>query len=248
VIGFSDPRARTIARSGTRIAGALAQVLELALAPQSNNDARARALRLQRVAAAMCRTHAFRVIRGGELPQGPCVLVANHRSYIDPIVIASLIACAPIAKQEVAEWPLIGTALEALGVLFVDRGLAVSGAALLRRAEQTLACGAPVLVFPEGTTGEGRVLQPFRRGMFEIAKKMRVPLIPIAIRYDSPRAHWIGDDLFLPHYFETASRKELRVFVDVGAELRASKEKKTEDLVAVVRGRIEELLRRAEGN
>src|SRR5262249_38543848 len=69
---------------------------------------------------------------------GPAILVANHLGYLDPLIIASLLPCVPISKSEFAHWPLLGSAARSLGVLFVRRGDAHSGARTLREAARLL--------------------------------------------------------------------------------------------------------------
>jgi hypothetical protein len=73
-----------------------------------------------------------------------------------------------------------------LGVVFVARGDAHSGARALRSAEAALAGGLPVLNFPEGTTTSGRSVLPFRSGVFGLARRTAAPVVPIALAYDPP--------------------------------------------------------------
>ena len=108
--------------------------------------------RLQRVARDVCRVHGFEVRVEGVLPSRPAILVANHVSYVDAPVLASLAPCTVIAKGEIRRWPVLGAGAAALGVLFVDRRSANSGARALREAMRALAAGVSVLGFPEGTT------------------------------------------------------------------------------------------------
>ena len=165
-------------------------------APGESRRLRSRALR--DVLAELCRVHRIEIDVEGTLPDGPAVLVANHRSYLDPLVIAALSACAPIAKQEVAGWPVVGAGARALGVLFVRRDDPWSGARVLRDALRSLEDGVPVLCFPEGTTTTAQHPLPFHRGVFGVARLAGVPIVPIALGYADPAACWVGDDDFLP--------------------------------------------------
>src|SRR6185436_14021215 len=101
--------------------------------------------------------------------------VANHLSYLDPIVIGAQIPVAPIAKGEVASWPLIGSVASSLNGIFVDRSSVMSRARALRRAHALLRAGVSILNFPEGTTTDGSRLLPFHRGIFGLAQIARVP-------------------------------------------------------------------------
>jgi 1-acyl-sn-glycerol-3-phosphate acyltransferase len=62
-----------------------------------------------------------------------------------------------------------------------------------------LDAGVSILVFPEGTTSFGHDVLPFSRGAFGVARLMRVPVVPVTIRYHCPEACWVGNDSLLPH-------------------------------------------------
>jgi lyso-ornithine lipid O-acyltransferase len=206
-------------------------------------DARARAARLCEAAAEMVTIHDLLVAVRGVFPVRPAVLVANHLSYLDPIVIGALVPCAPIAKGEVARWPVIGAAARALGVQFVDRASAHSGARVLRAARKTLAEGTSILNFPEGTTTDGSSLLPFRRGVFGLARLAGVPVVPIALRFASRDLAWTGGDTFLPHYLRTASRRAPAVHVDVGGPIAADRFATADELARFTHQRIARMLR-----
>ena len=182
-----------------------------------------RARMLQRLSLDVCRSHAIEPTVVGAFPAGPCVIVANHLSYIEPIAISSIRACVPIAKGEVAEWPLIGSTMRQLGILFVRRGDASSGARVLKRALHVLRLGVPVLNFPEGTTTTGAGVGRFRRGVFGLARIARVPVVPVAVELESPELCWVGGAALLPHYLRTASRSTISLKLRVGRALDPSR-------------------------
>jgi len=161
----------------------------------------------------ICALHGIQVIEQGSIPRGPAIYVANHVSYVEPIALLSKIAGTAIAKQELGTWPVVGDAIRALGVLLVDRARAESGAAVLREAWRRLDEGVSLVVFPEGTTTDGRAVLPFKRGVFGLARLANVPIVPVAVRYDRQDVAWIGDDPFVPHYLRTTARQRTRVFL-----------------------------------
>lgn len=165
------------------------------------------------VAENMCALHGVRASVIGQAPKQPCLLVANHISYFDPMIISSLTPCSAVAKREVASWPCVGELMRRLGVLYVDRDDSASGARVLRQAMRCFERGVSVLVFPEGTTTRGREVLPFKRGSFGAAALAGVPIVPVALRYERANVAWVGDDLFLPHYVRTMSRPCTRVSV-----------------------------------
>jgi 1-acyl-sn-glycerol-3-phosphate acyltransferase len=206
---------------------------------------RKQAHRLTGVCAEVCRLHGFRFEVEGRVPSGPSVLVANHVSYVDAPVLVSLAPCTPIAKAEIANWPLVGDGARALGVSFVRRGDAHSGAIALRHGLRALAAGVSVLGFPEGTTTHGNQLLPFRRGLFGLARLAGVPVVPIAIAYASPDVAWVGDDWFITHYLRTAMRKETLVSVRVGAPISPHAASSASELALLTRNRIGQMLWRS---
>jgi 1-acyl-sn-glycerol-3-phosphate acyltransferase len=186
--------------------------------------------------------HGFDVRVEGALPRRPAILVSNHVSYADALVLAGLGPCTVIAKGEVRGWPMVGAGADALGIVFVRRGDALSGARALRRAMRALDTGVSVLGFPEGTTSRGADVLPFRRGLFGLAQIMGVPIVPIAICYGSSELAWTGQSWFLPHYLSTAMRPRSLVRVRVGAPVVATAARSPEDLAHHVRSTIRSLL------
>jgi 1-acyl-sn-glycerol-3-phosphate acyltransferase len=180
---------------------------------------RGRAERMRGLLAEVAEIHGLRLAVEGALPTEPCVMVANHLSYLDPIVVASRIPCTALAKREVSSWPVIGPAASQMGAIFVDRSDTHSRAAALLGAIRALRDGVSVLNFPEGTTTDGRALLPFAAGIFGAARIADVPVVPLALAYGTPRAAWTGGETFLPHYARTASRSSLSAVLRVGAAI-----------------------------
>jgi 1-acyl-sn-glycerol-3-phosphate acyltransferase len=89
----------------------------------------------------------------------------------------------------------------------------------LRSAEAALAAGLPVLNFPEGTTTAGRSVLPFRPGVFGIARRSGVPVVPVALAYDPPELAWVGEDAFLPHWLALAASRRARAFIRWGTPI-----------------------------
>jgi len=116
-------------------------------------------------------------------PAGPFVLVSNHASYIDGVV---LFATLPkpvrfVAKAELADQFIAGTFLRRLGAAFVARFDMRAGAADARSASALLTDGAALLFFPEGTFTRAAGLRSFRSGAFVAATENGVPVIPVVL-------------------------------------------------------------------
>lgn len=204
----------------------------------------ARGRALQRLASDVASVHDFRLRVEGVLPNRPALLVANHVSYVDAPVLASLAPCTVIAKSEVRGWPLIGATAGALGVLFVERGDAWSGARALRHALRALEDGLSVIGFPEGTTSRGDDVLPFHRGLFGLARLARVPVVPIALDYQSPALHWYGDSWFLPHYLRTAMRPSSLIRVRIGQTIASHQHGSVDELASHARSTVRSMLLR----
>ncbi|HTJ45334.1 MAG TPA: lysophospholipid acyltransferase family protein [Kofleriaceae bacterium] len=226
------------ARTGFALFAAIGEV-RLRVAPTP----RARARRMHALCAEVASIHGLRVAVIGALPDEPCVLVANHLSYLDPIVVGAQLGCFALAKREVASWPVIGPAASQLGAIFVDRACVHSRAAALLGSIRALRAGVPVLNFPEGTTTDGRALLPFAPGIFGAARIAAVPVVPIAITYGTPRAAWIGGETFLPHYARTASRSSLSAVIRVGRAIDPYSFASAHTLAAHARRAVIDLLR-----
>lgn len=114
----------------------------------------------------------------------PFVLCANHQSYLDGLVLVAAIGrpLRFIAKQELANVPLVGPFLARLDTLFVERFDPRRSAAGAEPIEAALRGGASLAFFAEGTFREQPGLLPFRMGAFMTAARHGVPLLPVAIR------------------------------------------------------------------
>jgi 1-acyl-sn-glycerol-3-phosphate acyltransferase len=195
----------------------------------------ARARRNHAMARAMCEAHALEPYVAGEIPRGPAIFVANHVSYVDPLILAALVPAIGIAKAEVAAWPVLGARLRDLGVLFVRRGDAQSGARALRGAIAAIRAGASVLNFPEGTTTYGHDVLPFHRGMFGVARITGAQIVPVRVGYDDARVAWVGDETLLPHYVVLAQSRRIVVRVRFGRAIDPRTSRSAEELAARAR-------------
>lgn len=135
----------------------------------------------------------------GQLPDNAPLWIANHLSWLDPVVLMALRPAAVLAKAEVASYPIIGNWSRRMGLRFVDRSDPASRAAAVTNLAADLSAGRPFLLFPEGTTTLGEGLARLQPGGLLAAHRMGVRILPL--RLSSPDAHypWIGDMELLPH-------------------------------------------------
>jgi 1-acyl-sn-glycerol-3-phosphate acyltransferase len=112
-----------------------------------------------------------------------CLLVANHVSWLDAVVLNALQPVAVVAKSEARRWPLIGALMARNETLFAERRPCRSLLALNAEIGARLARGEPVAVFPEGTTTDGAGVRAFRPALFEPAVRAGHPVRAVALAY-----------------------------------------------------------------
>ena len=121
------------------------------------------------------------------LPSGPFVLVASHPTLIDVIcVLATWDKTCVVAGGQWWARSGIGRLLEAAGHIHGGDGAYEDVHRIFTEAEERLAHGLSVLIFPEGTRSPPDGLHPFKRGAFEIAARAGVPVVPLAIFCEPP--------------------------------------------------------------
>ncbi|MBI9041660.1 1-acyl-sn-glycerol-3-phosphate acyltransferase [Lutibacter sp.] len=149
----------------------------------------------------------------GKEPLVSGLIISNHRTYFDPIVILKNILAYPIAKKEVESWPLIGNFGKATGVIFVKRNCKYSREESRNQINTVLEKGFSILNTPEGTTHKESTTIRFLPGAFNLAVQLRVPVIPVAIDYKDINDAWVGDDTFIPHFLRCFSKWKTEIKV-----------------------------------
>ena len=112
---------------------------------------------------------------------GPALLIANHQSFLDPIVIgiASRRHLCFLARKTLFRNRIFGTLLSSLNTVPVDQeGVAKEG---LKTILQELKQGSAVLVFPEGQRSWDGKLQPLKPGIQLLIKRTKAPIIPVGV-------------------------------------------------------------------
>lgn len=120
----------------------------------------------------------------GRWPEGPgpYVVVSNHQSLLDIVLLSRLPREMKwVGKEELFRIPWIGWMLRLTGDIAVRRGDAESGGEAIARAKDYLAHGMSVMIFPEGTRSRDARLLPFKKGAFRLAIEAGVPVLPVAV-------------------------------------------------------------------
>ncbi len=201
--------------------GAIAGTLRLGLVPLwtiggylawliagLGSGGRARRSRIVRGwARGLARILRIRVMCRGPAPQPPFLLVTNHLSYLDVIVLASRVDAVFVAKREVRAWPLFGPLARAIGCIFVDRELPRDALRAGAAIERAVRAGHGVVLFAEGTSSDGSTVLELRPALLEWPASSGHEVHTAALSYhtgpgDPSASHalcWWGDMTFLPH-------------------------------------------------
>ncbi|MDP3527638.1 MAG: lysophospholipid acyltransferase family protein, partial [Hoeflea sp.] len=166
----------------------------------------------------MCRVVGLRVRTHGRLSsERPLLLVSNHVSWKDILVLGSVAELVFIAKSEVRTWPVLGWLARLQRSVFVERQERRKTGAQISEVSQRLIAGEVVVLFAEGTTSDGNRVMPFNASLFgaasaalRLAPEGKVHIQPVSIayvgihgmpmgRYHRPVAGWPGDVALGPH-------------------------------------------------
>jgi 1-acyl-sn-glycerol-3-phosphate acyltransferase len=116
-------------------------------------------------------------------PGRPAVMVANHLSLVDILVLfRTFLHFKWVSKVENFRVPLIGWNMSLNGYIKIDRGDRASAAQMMKACARTLAQGSSVMMFPEGTRSPSGRMRPFKPGAFDLALRTQSPIQPILIR------------------------------------------------------------------
>lgn len=149
-----------------------------------------------------------------------CLLVLNHVSWLDIVLVNATLPATFIAKSEIARWPLVGALVSRAGTLYIERG---SRSALRRTNQhvcQALREGALVACFPEGTTSLGDRLGRFHAALFQPAIDAEATVLPAAIRYcdsdgrRSTATDYVGEDSLLRSVWRLVSAQRIIAKLD----------------------------------
>jgi 1-acyl-sn-glycerol-3-phosphate acyltransferase len=143
----------------------------------------------------------------------PTLFVVNHVSYLDITILGALLPASFVAKTEVRDWPFFGLLAKLQRTVFIARSgreAATQRDEMQRRLEN----GDDLILFPEGTSGDGNHVLPFKSALFAVAQRevngKPIPVQPVSLAYSKldglpmgrflrPFFAWYGDMDLLPH-------------------------------------------------
>lgn len=169
----------------------------------------------------LCAIMGLEIELQGNVPDKGGLVLGNHRSYSDIMVMMNFLHCSFVAKAELKSWPLIGFGADIGGTIFVNRADPNSRKQTILDIKEKLKQHYTVTVFPEGTTFAGPSVKEFKHGTFKIAAEGGIPVSPVAIEYQYIGDAWVGKEYFLPHFFRVFGRKKTKVKVRFGETIYA---------------------------
>lgn len=145
----------------------------------------------------------LRVI-GEPVVLGPALMVCNHISWLDILVLHAVRHCRFVAKSGIRRWPVIGMLAHSAGTLFIERERRSDARRMVHDMSAALQAGDVLAVFPEGTTGAGEGLLPFHANLLESALRANAPVQPVYLQFMqkgqgriSHAADYVGDDTLM---------------------------------------------------
>lgn len=168
-------------------------------------------------------------VKGTLADQRPLVLVSNHTSYLDIVILGSVVRGAFVAKSEVASWPGFGTIAKLGRTVFVDRKRTAAARQRDELVRRLVTVREPLIFFPEGTSNDGNRVLPFKSTLFTVAEKPlegeAVWVQPVSLAYvkldDMPMRYgwrpfyaWYGGMDLAPHLWQVLGKGRATVTVE----------------------------------
>ncbi|WP_436526699.1 lysophospholipid acyltransferase family protein [Actinoplanes sp. HUAS TT8] len=161
-----------------------------------------------------------RLVQRGPVPRPGSLLVANHISWLDILVLIAVAPVSLVAKHDVRAWPGIGSTAGRSGTIFIDRTRPRELPATVAEVAAALRSGRSVAAFPEGTTFCGTEHGRFRPALFQAAIDAGAPVVPTSIIYDTTETAFIGEDTLVDSLLRVARVRRLTITVITAPALR----------------------------
>ena len=139
------------------------------------------------------------VVNGTPPAQGPVLLVANHISWLDILVMHASRHCRFVSKSDIKKWPFVATLADGGGTMYLERESRRDAHRVVAQMAERLRAGDILAVFPEGTTGDGITLKPFHANLIQAAIEAQVPAQPVALKFIDAAS---GKPSFAPSYVD----------------------------------------------
>ncbi len=161
-------------------------------------------------------------LEGEAVARGPALIVSNHVSWLDIMVLSAVAPLSFVAKREVNGWPFFGSLARLQRTVFVDRDKRQTTGEARNEMLERLGQGDILVLFAEGTSGDGSSVLPFKSSFFAAADVSGVPVYPLTLAYRGhwglpmnrrfrPFYAWYGDMDLRPHLWEALATGPIEV-------------------------------------
>ncbi len=168
------------------------------------------------------------VVQGDVPAQGPALMVANHVSWLDILVMNAAQPARFVSKADVKHWPLLGSLITGAGTLYIERENRRDAMRVVHHVAEHLQAEDLIAIFPEGTTGDGATLLPFHANLFQAAIAAEAPVLPVALGYRQagtstrhPAPVYVGDTTLVASMWATVRAADVQAVVCYGTPQRA---------------------------
>ena len=162
-------------------------------------------------------------VLGQPVRSGPALMVCNHISWLDILVIHAARYCRFVSKSDIRGWPLVGMLATGAGTLYIERSRRKDALRMVRDMADALRDGDVLAVFPEGTTSDGLSLLPFHANLIQSAIEAEAPVQPMSLRFVDARSGeptlapcYIGDDTLVASVWRTLTAPPITAVVCFG--------------------------------
>lgn len=163
------------------------------------------------------------------------LVVSNHMSYIDILVLSSIQPCVFVTSVDLGEQFFLGPMAEMGGSIFVERRHRGQINRDINVMTETLKAGHNVVIYPEGTSSNGERVLPFKKSLLMSAVQAGVDILPLTLKYveidgepfcekNRDRICWYGDMPFFPHFLSLMKTRSVRAQLHFHEPLRVTKE------------------------
>lgn len=175
------------------------------------------------------------VVNGTPPASGPVLLVANHISWLDIVVLHAARHCRFVSKSDVRNWPFVRTLADGAGTLYLERESRRDAHRVVAQMAERLGAGDILAVFPEGTTGDGITLKPFHANLIQAAIAASVPVQPVALKFIDAASgamslapSYVDDETLVGSIWRTLAARRLTAVVTFGAPQAAQGQSRRE--------------------
>ena len=169
----------------------------------------------------------LRVI-GQPVVTGPALMVSNHISWLDILVIHAARYCRFVSKSDIRAWPLVGALATGAGTLYIERASRKDALRMVHDMADAMREGDVVAVFPEGTTSDGVGLLPFHANLIQSAIAAQAPVQPMSLKFVDALSGeptlapcYIGDDTLIGSVWRTLTAPSITAVVHFGSPQQA---------------------------